>query len=78
MYKYNMNEMNLKSKLKDMFNLKVRMLLTHGVLFFFIILFFSCSVLDEFVLIPTEAAVCATILFLTIEYIFDNYVINKN
>lgn len=77
MYKYNMNKMNLKSKLKDMFNLKVRMLLTHGVLFFCIILFFSCSVLDEFVLIPTEATVCATILFLTIEYIFDNYVINK-
>ena len=69
--------MNLKSKLKDIFNLKVRMFLTHGVLFFFIILFFSCSVLDEFVLIPTKATVCATIIFLTIEYIFDNYVINK-
>lgn len=69
--------MNLKSKLKDIFNIKFRMAMTHGILFFLIILFFSCSVLDEFVLIPTKATVCATILFLSIEYIFDNYIVNK-
>lgn len=69
--------MRLKEKLKDIFNFKVRMLVTHGLLFFLIIFFFSCSVLDEFVLLPTKATVCATLLFLLIEYLFDNYVINK-
>lgn len=69
--------MRLKEKLKDIFNFKVRMFVTHGLLFFLIIFFFSCSVLDEFVLLPTKATVCATLVFLTIEYLFDNYVINK-
>ena len=69
--------MKLKEKLKDTFNFKVRMLVTHGLLFFLIIFFFSCSVLDEFVLLPTKATVCATLVFLAIEYLFDNYVINK-
>lgn len=64
-------------KFKPKYNIRVRTFICHGVLFALILFCFTCSVLDEWVFFPTKPAVCATILFLIIEYLFDNFLINK-
>lgn len=61
---------------KNFFNLKIKMLLVHGLLFGLVIFFFSCVVLKKG-FVSTKGAVCATIFFLTLEQLFNNFLFRK-
>ena len=71
-----LRNLNMALSKQNVFNIKLKMLLVHGILYGIVIIFFSCAVIHNDLFTPINLAI-AGILFLILEQIIDYFLFNK-